>query len=319
MIKDFYNQHKLVVKVAISALTMVFLVWHMDTGVLGHHLGDIQLNIWFVAALMLFLQIFMLTYRWFLLINAHERRITYRNALRVTLASMIANYLFITSIGGIIVRVAMSVQSGFSLMRSIAATALDRIMTLGALLILTVLFLPVLSAIASHDIYHHAIFVIGLFLIGAFLFSLLFSDSLRRKIIFSHRKVAMCFKYLRTIMTDKNLLGKIIASSLVGQIAYFGAVYMLTLSMGVEFSWLHFISILPLITVIASLPVGYGGWGIREGAFVYGLGLINIPVEVAFAVSVQVGLLSMICAFFAGVPALALRKNGVNILTALQR
>lgn len=317
--KDLYNQHKLLIKVVVSLAIMALLAMRMDLSALGQHVGDIQGPVWMMAAALIFLQILALAYRWFLLINAHEQRITYRSALRVTLASMIANYLFITSIGGIIVRVAMSVQSGISLIRSIAATALDRVMTLAALLILTALFLPVLSVIASHDFFHHAIFILGLFSCGAFVFAVLMFDTFRRRIIFSHRKVAMCFQYLRTVMTDQNIMGRILISSLIGQVAYFGAVYAVTASMGIEFSWLHFISILPLITVIASLPVGYGGWGIREGAFVYGLGLIDIPIEVAFAVSVQIGLISMICAFIAGIPALALRRGALFKLQSLSR
>ena len=246
--KEFYERHNLAIKIAVSVAVMALLIMRMDMKSAGEYITHVSLFTWIAAAGLIFIQIFALAYRWFLLINAHENRITYRNSIRVTLASMIANYLFITSVGGIIVRVAMSVQSGISLIRSIAATALDRIMTLGALLILTIVFLPVLSGIASHDIFHHAIFVISLFTLGAFVFAVLMFETFRRKIIFSHRKVAMCFQYLRTIMTDQNMLGKILISSLIGQVAYFGAAYVVTLSTGIEFSWLHFISMLPLIT-----------------------------------------------------------------------
>ena len=307
--KKFYAEHRLSIKIILSAIIMGLLLLRIDVQQVQHHFGSIYIDTWLIAMAMIAIQILALSYRWLLLINVHEKRITYRNSIRVNLASMLANYLFITSIGGIIVRVAMSVQSGISLVRSIAATALDRVMTLVALLILTTLFLPVLSEIASQDIYHSAIFVLGLFAIAVFCLALLLFDTFRRKIIFSHRKVAMCFKYLRTAVTDQLLLGKIIISSLVAQIAYFGAVYVITTHMGIEFSWLHFISILPLITIIASLPVGYGGWGIREGAFVYGLGLINVPVEIAFAVSVQIGLISMVTAFITGIPAVATSKT----------
>lgn len=317
--RNFYENHKLAIKIVISLTLMALIAMRMDITTLSSRLGDIHKDAWLVAAGMIFIQILALSYRWLLLINVNGKRITYRNAVRVTLASLIANYLFITSVGGIIVRVALSVQSGISLVRAIAATALDRAMTLVALLILTVLFLPILATIASHDIYHEAIFVVGLFIAAAFMFSLLVFDDLRRRIIFSHRKIAMCFQYLRKVVTTHDLLAKITISSLIGQLAYFVAVYVITMSMGIEFSWLHFISILPLITVIASLPVGYGGWGIREGAFVYGLGLINIPIEVAFAVSVQIGLISMICAFLAGVPALALRKHTRQWFAVFQR
>jgi uncharacterized membrane protein YbhN (UPF0104 family) len=63
-------------------------------------------------------------------------------------------------------------------------------------------------------------------------------------------------------------------------------------------------AVIPVITLISSLPVGYAGWGLREGAFIYGLGLINIPLESAFMASVQIGLLSMALAICTGIPAL---------------
>ena len=308
---QFYNQHKTSVKIAISIVIMAVFMLRIDMGSVIAQASDINKNVWLLAGVFMFTQIFLLAYRWFLIINAHEQRLSGVNALRVTLASLVANYLFITSIGGIIVRVAMSVHGGFSLMRSIAATALDRVMTLLALLILTVLFLPVLGDIASHDLMHMAVFTLSIFGLGGFLFVFLFSETLRRRVIFSHRKVTMSVKYLRTIMTDPNLLMKIIASSLVAQLSYFAAIYVVTVATGIEFQWLHFISILPLITVIASLPIGYGGWGIREGAFVYGLGIINIPVETAFMISVQIGLISMMCAFVAGIPSLISHKRKI--------
>lgn len=311
--KNFYQQHKILIKIAISVVLMAALMMRMDLGRVGQFIGEIHISAWGFAMAMILLQILALSYRWLLLINVHQRRVSFRNAVQVNLASLLANYLFITSIGGIIVRIAMSIQSGVSLMHSIAATALDRVMTLAALLILTIVFMPVLNGIASHDIYHHAIFVIASFFIGGMIFSLLVFDTFRRKIIFSNRKITMCFKYLRTVMTDQNLLAKVIASSLVGQIAYFGAVFVITNHMGFEFSWLHFIAIMPLITVIASLPVGYGGWGIREGAFVYGLGLIHVPIEIAFAVSVQIGLISMLTALLTGIPAILTRNSALSL------
>ena len=85
--------------------------------------------------------------------------------------------------------------------------------------------------------------------------------------------------------------------------------------MGIEFSWLHFIAIIPVITIVASLPIGYGGWGIREGAFVYGLGLINIPFETAFATSIQIGIISMAGALIAAIPALVLSSDFRQMLS----
>ena len=62
--------------------------------------------------------------------------------------------------------------------------------------------------------------------------------------------------------------------------------------------------LLPLISTLSSIPLSIGGWGIREGAFVYGLGLLSVPNEQAFLVSVQVGVLSLFVGLLCGIPAL---------------
>ena len=84
--------------------------------------------------------------------------------------------------------------------------------------------------------------------------------------------------------------------------SYFAAVYIIMVSMNIDFSLLHFFAVIPAITLVASLPIGYGGWGIREGAFIYGLGLIDVPFETAFSASVQIGIISMSGAILASIP-----------------
>lgn len=295
---------KFLQKIALSVLIMGILALGMDYSKFTMSVGSIHLDAWAMALGLIYLQVIALSYRWLKLINIYEKKISFSYAIKVNLASLIANYLFITSIGGIIVRVAMSVKSGVSLIRSIAATGLDRFFTLLALMLLSIIFLPVFNDIVSTDIYHKAMFLILMMVGMSVLLSLILFEGPRKKIIFSHRKVAMCFQYLRTVLTDQKVFGKVVASSLVGQLSYFAAVYCIMTSMGIEFSWLHFIAVIPVITIVASLPIGYGGWGIREGAFVYGLGLINVPFETAFATSIQIGIISMGGALLAGVPVL---------------
>lgn len=291
-------------KILISICIMGALFFSTDLSKLQNSLGVIHIDAWVLAIGFIFAQILALSYRWLLLINVYEKKISFDYAVKINIASMLANYLFITSVGGIIVRVALSVKSGVSLMRSIAATGLDRLFTLFALIVMTAVFLPVLGDIVSDDIYQRTIGLIVISVLAVASFSLILFEGPRRKIIFSHRKVAMCFQYLRYVLTNKKVFGTVTVFSLLGQLCYFAAVYFVLASMGVEFSWFYFIAIIPLITVVASLPIGYGGWGIREGAFVYGLGLIDIPFETAFAASIQVGLISMAAATISGVPLL---------------
>ena len=61
---------------------------------------------------------------------------------------------------------------------------------------------------------------------------------------------------------------------------------------------------MPVLALISSLPISFGGWGVREGAFVYGLGLIGFSMESAFFLSVQVGFITLVAPFVVGLPYL---------------
>ena len=71
------------------------------------------------------------------------------------------------------------------------------------------------------------------------------------------------------------------------------------------------------MALISSLPISFGGWGVREGAFIYGLSLIGFTPEGAFLLSIKVGFVTLIAPFLVGLPYLlqsdlrdiVLRKN----------
>lgn len=306
---EILKKNSLLIKMILSGLIVSLLFLRMDFGTFEKVAGQIHVSSWALAFVLVFFQILFLSYRWLLLLNVNGRRVDYTDALRIILVSFLANYLFITSIGGVIVRISMAVQEGVSLVKALAATALDRLLTMVALLILAVIFLPILWSLVTGEILSSTLAIIVTSIGAMVIFPLLFFRNIRKNLIFSNRKIAVCFKYLSHIVRDQNLLAGLIVSSILGQLCYFSAVYVLVASSGAEFSFSSLMAILPMITLAASLPLGYGGWGIREGAFVYGLGLIHLPMETAFLVSVQIGAISMIAAVIAGIPALMNKKT----------
>jgi uncharacterized membrane protein YbhN (UPF0104 family) len=64
-----------------------------------------------------------------------------------------------------------------------------------------------------------------------------------------------------------------------------------------------FLILAPLVTLVTTVPISLGGWGVREGAMVTALGLVNIAPSVALAVSIQFGLIMLIVGLPGGVLA----------------
>ncbi len=298
------NYKSLLIKIFLSLALLTAVAMQVDYAQIKSIAQNIHPVSWVYAMIFMLLQITGLAVRWTLLLNAGKRKnMRFATAIKITAISSLANYVFITSLGGIIARITLSMTHGFPFVKAMAATIIDRGMPLLALVILGMIFLPIFGHEFHPAFLNEKTMAILLALAALGMFVLLFLYKKRRAIIFYNRKITVCVKYLRSLLSSPALLIEIVCVSLVTQIMYFAAVYSVMHSLGGNFTFIQFMVVMPIITLAASLPIGYGGWGIREGAFMFGLQLINIPVEAAFMASVQIGVISMITAAVAGIPA----------------
>ena len=89
-------------------------------------------------------------------------------------------------------------------------------------------------------------------------------------------------------------LALVVGMTFIGQLLMLGSfvVGILTISQGIPIASLFAAS--AIISLAASLPITVGGWGVREAAAVYVLSNLGIPAADALAMSVMVGLCSML-------------------------
>lgn len=294
------------VKIAISFGIVALLLSRMDLHSIGDQIAQVQVSGLFWGGLFILAQIGLLAWRWADLVNIdHEGpTLTYKQSLKITLASLLANVLFITSISGLVVRIGLTIHHGISMTKSICAAIADRLMTLVALMMLAAIFVPFFDRFVTGALHNAAYATMAVMIFTVMIFVPIFYSRAIRDMIMSTPKLAACADYMISISRDRALFTRIVINSLTAQIFYFISVYFIALSAGASFSFFDLLSVLPVITLVASLPVSFGGWGVREGAFVYGLGLIGIPMEMAFVISVEIGLLTMMATILAGIPAL---------------
>lgn len=322
------KDYKFLIKLAVSGGILVILFSRMDRTMLEDLADHIQASAWTYATLLVLLQTAFLSLRWMYLLNIGHRRMNFPQSIQMTLTSMLANMLFISSIGGIFVRVALALQYGATLFKSVLATAIDRMMTLAALVLLTALFLPTLGNYIEGGIHETLSYFTGATIITIFVFTPLFLRVVLAnlpRLPMAERNVRSARRYLQVLLTDYVLMGKVVGSSLVAQMCFFVAIYCISISAGVSLSFLQLMTVLPVIALVASLPISFGGWGLREGAFVYGYGLLGVPMETAFLISVQIGLISMLATIVAGIPAIlttdtdALGIHSRSLMTRLKK
>ena len=299
------KKYSLPVKILISVMMLAVLARSMNRETLGEIAMNIHASAWAMALGMMMIQIFALSVRWADLVNLQERKISYRASYRITVASQLANILLITSIGGVVGRIALAAQSGIDMVRAVCATIADRLMTVAALALLAALVLPQFHAVHNNAAIANTLPIFIAAFTGAGVIAVLLFRKILGNLKISARLDAG-LSYLRNLAANKASLIRLVPLSLAAQICYFAAVYFVSRSANANIQFPALLVALPVITLIASLPISIGGWGVREGAFVYGLGLLGVPMETAFLISVQIGLISILATVVSGIPALLL-------------
>jgi uncharacterized membrane protein YbhN (UPF0104 family) len=99
---------------------------------------------------------------------------------------------------------------------------------------------------------------------------------------------------LRLVFLDISTLSTTIVSAFAANLLLVGAACALAYGAGVDVGFLTWLVVMPVVLLVTALPISIGGWGTREIAMVYMLGLFSVPSDLAAAVSIQFGLCSTI-------------------------
>jgi len=85
-------------------------------------------------------------------------------------------------------------------------------------------------------------------------------------------------------------------TAITGQLVGFVAYFILAHSLGTPLSLIDCIETMPPVLLITLVPISFGGWGLREGAFVVLLKSYGIPGSEALLLSVSYGLAFLVSA-----------------------
>ncbi len=270
-----------------------------------------NMHLFALATLCVAGQIFFLNLRWHYILNAGRYCIPFDRSALINIASYFANILFVTSIGGIIAKSALAIKEGVSITHSILATAIDRFMTMATLIIFAVFSLPILSGVLDAKTENMLALSLLVMVASTTLFFFLLHSGLLDEYIKSSRRLLRLTATLRSFVKSPSLIIKVIYNSVFAQSFFFLSTLILSTNMHYDGSTLQFLALLPVLALIASLPISFGGWGVREGAFIYGLGTIGFSLENAFLLSVQVGLVTLVAPFIVALPYAFKKENNL--------
>jgi uncharacterized protein (TIRG00374 family) len=232
--------------------------------------------------------------RWQIILARMGHYPRFTDVLRLVLIGYFFNQTLPSTVGGDAYRAWGAYRLGIRARDSITSVVVDRILALASLVLMITMGLWwLLDIIRTPTARWIVVTVIAASVIGVGILLALarFAPSLQRWR--ATRFLVQVSEGCRAVAADRKATLHVILLTIAGYVAISYAAHVLARGLGIELEWVNSLLLVPLVTLVAVLPVSIAGWGVREGAMVVALGLIGIPSVQAFSLSVLYGLVVM--------------------------
>lgn len=274
-------------KILVSGVCVVVLYQHIDLKRLPELLATMQWR-WIVLALLIFWAAQCVSaLRYQMIACTLGAALDFRTSLRAHFIGLWFNQVLPTSLGGDVVKMSI-LQKHIGLGVAVRAGILDRLSGLVFVMAAVLLTLPFYIRLLPGSPLPMSLALMA----GGFMVALL-ACVLARNIF---RKPFQLLVDIASFTKGRPLWEQTWTSAVVhcNGIAAYG---LLGLALGVDAGLPVYVLMVPLVFVIALMPLSLAGWGVREVGAVWLFGLVGIDAETALAMSVGFGILLIFSAF----------------------
>ena len=279
------------IKAAISLGLIAFIFWKLDFAAVWTRLKQLSLALILTVVLMFVVQTCIAAWRWWVIMRHHHLDIRFSTTVRIGFIGAFFNQLLPSSIGGDVARAWYVYRNGYGKGIPVVTVLSDRIYGMLLLVCLATLFFPILVYYSVSD---QALIMVAVLiavalsaLTAAFWLDCLPAWLQRWALI---RRLGFLSEATRAVTADRRAILLVIGLSFLVHLITILATLLLLATIAPQHKLLLCAALVPMITLIAMVPISIAGWGVRESIMIYGLGLANVPTEAALIVSIMVGL-----------------------------
>ncbi len=256
----------------------------------------------FVAGLaVMVIQALLATWRWNLVLHYKRISIGFGKLLRFLWLGLFFNQILPSTVGGDAVRGYSLVREGCSLGSASVAVLVDRLMGVSGLVLLVTFTFPLsFKYLPPGGARSGVLAVVACALTGLVLLILLDRVSTRFLQWRLARGLTAMSREARHLLFGKGPGLQVLVLSLVIQLLSVVAIAILALAAQINVAIDALILVLPVATLLMTIPISVAGWGVREGIMVVGLGYASVSPERALALSVLYGILLLVVALPGG-------------------
>ena len=281
-------------KAVVTLLLLALLFHKVDYAATLRHLRDITPLTAVISLVVLNVGIVLATARWRIILQSMGRAFTNWNLFRLNLVGQFFNQALPSTVGGDGMRIWLLYRNRCSFAEAINSVLIDRVTGFAVLGIMSLYGLPTLvermfAIPKGQTIAGIVLMIIALCVV----FYILARERARLANFRVGRFVAQIIADTLFLAARPGDSAKIILLSLGAQISAFVVVWLILRDLGAEVSVVGVMIVAPVVMLLLVLPISIAGWGLREGLFVIGFGLFNVPEDIALAASIVFGLITL--------------------------
>ncbi|MBN1755178.1 flippase-like domain-containing protein [bacterium] len=303
MVKKPKFNYALIVKLLISALILLFLVYKLDLGLVMNLLRRISFSDILLLFFWYLLTVLVTSFRWGFLLRAKGLGISFINTVRIYLIGFFFNNFLPTGIGGDIARAYHISRISTKLKEAVASILVERLLGLVATLMIALLMLPFCAIDSRFKILIIAlnllIWILGLALSiqwSAKLIILLITKIPFRK---AGQKLGNLVEAIHLFRYNPGAILKAFFFSLLYQFTLIFYYFLVSDVLNIHVDLKLFLIFVPLIWVISLIPISLNALGVREAGFAFFFEQIGQPGSEGFIVSL-LGFTIIVCASLIG-------------------
>lgn len=300
---------KLLIRIVLSTLFISLLLSQVDTDQLVGLLRTINIQLLLFALFISILSAILNAFRWFILVKESNLDFSFPNILLFNFTGLFFSIFLPGLTGGDIARAYYITKSSDSRAQAISTIIIWRIIGIMSLTIIALI-----ASFISFPLLEDKSVIIAVLAMILLIYSIIILVSNRKLMKFLLNKLSVPLKRiskfklelklntlydaLQKFRKQKKILLINIAVGIVTQSLIITCWYVISQSLDIDISYIYFFMLIPIISLLNSIPISLNGVGVSEGAAILLFGNVGLELSQSFsmgllfsAVSLAVGLI----------------------------
>lgn len=278
-------------KIALSAGLIVYAFSKIDVSEAWLHIRSLSAYVVIATAALLLVEYIIAAFRLRLILQMLGPSCRFLQALDVVFIGAFFSQTLISFVGGDAMRIWRIVRSNVSLGLAAKGVVFDRMAGFAALLGLVLLTLPFLLDVVKDPAMQIGLLVALSGGIAGFVMvvSLKHLPAVLRQLRLL-QWVSDFAEVTISVARSAQRLASLLGLSLLIHVINVITLYVIALGLSIDIAFWHCLLLVPPVLFLSMLPISFAGWGVREGAMIVALGLVEVTPAQSVALSVFFGL-----------------------------